>query len=151
VTNEWRRIVAALDNPYRRAVYAEAVLGLPGEPTAKRERAMSALRGAGLVDASGAAITGVFAQLLAEHPPVTRSGVDRWVRDGMIHSYPAKSADRDELLKWAAGHIPGGQLTEAEVGEHLAAVTTDVATLRRYLVDAGLLHRNADGTSYTRA
>lgn len=149
--NEWRRIVAALDNGYRRSVYSEVVLGIHGLPTARRERAIAALRDAGLVDAAGNATPDVFARLLAEHPPVTRTGVDRWVRDGLIVSWPAKAEHRRELLEWAAHRVEGGRdLTEPEVNEQLLGVTTDAATLRRYLVDAALLTRSADGTRYRR-
>ena len=152
MSNEWRRIVAALDNGYRRSVYSEVVLGIQGTPNAKRDRAIAALRDAGLVDDSGAAIPDIFARLLAEHPPVTRTGVDRWLRDGAIDSWPAKAEQRRELLEWAAVRIePERDLTEAEINEQLATVTRDVATLRRYLVDAALLERTTDGTSYRRA
>lgn len=151
MSNEWRRIVAALDNGYRRAIYSEAVLGIPGEPSAKRDRAMAALRGAGLVDATGLAIPDIFARLLAENPPVIRTGVDRWLRDGVIDSWPARADQRLELLEWAAARVEAGRdLTEPEVNEQLTAVTTDVASLRRYLVDAALLERSADGTRYRR-
>lgn len=150
MSNEWRRIVAALDNPGRRAVYAELVLGVTGLPTTKRSKAIAALRDAGLVDDEGKAIPDVFARLLAERPPVTRTGIDRWVEGGRIQHYPAKPADRREVLEWAAGQLPDGQYSEAQVNELLAAITADVATLRRYLVDAGLLQRDADGSSYRR-
>lgn len=151
VSNEWRRIVAALDNGYRRAVYSEVVLGIESEPSSKRDRAIAALRDAGLVDATGAAIPDIFARLLAEHPPVIRTGVDRWLRDGRIDSWPAKTEQRRELLEWAAVRIePQRDLTEAEINEQLATVTKDVATLRRYLVDAELLDRSTDGSSYRR-
>lgn len=151
MSNEWRRIVAALDNGYRRAVYSEVVLGIEGEASTKRSKAIAALRDAGLIDEAGNATPDVFARLLAEHPPVTRTGVDRWLRDGVIDSWPAKAEQRRELLEWAAVRIEGGRdLTEAEVNEQLATVTRDVATLRRYLVDAALLDRSADGTRYRR-
>ncbi len=46
--------------------------------------------------------------------------------------------------------LPHRELTEAELGEHLAVITSNVAALRRYLVDAALLDRTADGSSYRR-
>lgn len=149
--NEWRRIVAALDNGYRRSVYSEVVLGMHGLASAKRDRAIATLRDAGLVDAAGNAIPDIFARLLAEHPPVTRTGVQRWLRDGTIDSWPAKAEQRLELLEWAVVRVEAERdLSEAEINEQLATVTRDVATLRRYLVDAGLLNRTADGTRYRR-
>ncbi|MFC5369274.1 DUF2087 domain-containing protein [Arcanobacterium bovis] len=39
-------------------------------------------------------------------------------------------------------------LQESQVNERLKVVTDDFATLRRYLIDAGLLERLNDGTSY---
>jgi len=148
MSNEWRRIVAALDNPGRRAVYAELVLGVTGLPTTKRTKAIAALQDAGLVDDEGKAIPDVFARLLAEHPPVTRTGIDRWVVDGRIQHYPAKPADRLEVLEWVATQLTPGSYSEAEITEQLTAFTSDVASLRRYLVDAELIHRDADGSIY---
>ena len=148
MSNEWRRIVAALDNPGRRAVYAELVLGVTGLPTTKRTKAIAALQHAGLVDEEGKAIPDVFARLLAEHPPVTRTGIDRWVVDGRIQHYPAKPADRHEVLEWVVAQLTPGSYSEAEITEQLAVFTSDVASLRRYLVDAGLIERDADGSVY---
>lgn len=148
MSNEWRRIVAALDNPGRRAVYAELVLGVTGLPGAKRAKAISALQGAGLVDDDGKAIPDVFARLLAEQPPVIRTGIDRWVSGGRIQHFPAKPADRREVLEWVASQLPADEHSEAQVNELLAAFTADVASLRRYLVDAELLERDADGSVY---
>lgn len=45
----------------------------------------------------------------------------------------------------------GLELTEAEVNDRLEAFHPDVATLRRYLVDEGLLQRTPSGTKYARA
>ena len=146
MSNEWRRVAAALTDEKRRAAYARAVLGLPTE----NPKAVKALREAGLLDERDAP-TEVFARLLAEHPPETRQGVDRWLRDGRIDHYPAKPAARLELLEWIAARLPEGDLAEKALGDHLAEFTADVATLRRYLVDAGLLERVSDGSSYRHA
>ena len=144
-SNAWRRVVAALANPQQRDAYARAVLGLPVENV----RAVAALRAAGLLD-DGDAPTGVFAQLLAEHPAEVKQGVDRWIRDGRIDHYPARPAQRRELLEWVASRAlaTGEVLDEKALGERLGAFTLDVATLRRYLVDAGLLVRSNDGSTY---
>ena len=146
MSNEWRRVAAALTDEKRRQAYARAVLGLPAE----NAKAVKALREAGLLDDRDAP-TEVFAQLLAEHPPETRQGVDRWLRDGRIDHYPAKPASRLELLEWIAARLPEEDLAEKALGDRLAEFTADVATLRRYLVDAGLLERAPDGSSYRRA
>lgn len=152
MSNEWRRVVAALDHPERRRVYAEVVLGLAGSPGAKRDKALEALRGAGLVDAEGQVIPTAFAALLAESPPVTRQGLERWVRDGVITDWPSRPADRAELLAWVRDQVIGDDaLGERDLTERLAALTRDPVALRRDLVDAGLLVRTADGAEYRRA
>ncbi|MDO7882996.1 DUF2087 domain-containing protein [Antiquaquibacter soli] len=148
--NQWRRLAAALADPHRAETWARALLGQEQPDDKRTRKALDELAAAGLVDADGRA-TDAFARLLAENPAVTREGVDRWLRDGRIDSFPARPKDRLELLRWVAARLPERELTEAEVGEHLSLVTGDVATLRRYLVDAGLLHRAADGSGYRRA
>lgn len=151
MSNEWRRVVAALANDDRRAVYAEAVLGMPGTASARRDKHVRSLQNAGLLTAEGAP-TDVFAHLLSEHPAEAKQGVDRWLRDGRIDHYPAKPSHRRELLDWVAARAIGAgeRLDEKHLGERLAEFTTDVATLRRYLVDAGLLTRDAIGSVYER-
>ena len=152
MSNHWRRVAAALADDERRAVYAQLVLGVPGVPGARREKAIAPLRGAGLIDDDGSVDGEVFARLLAEHPAETKQGVDRWLRDGRINQYPARPAQRLELLAWAAERVaaPGEVLTERQVNERLETLTTDAATLRRYLVDAALLERSPDGSAYRR-
>ena len=152
MSNEWRRVVAALDHPERRRVYAEVVLGLPGSPGAKRDKALAALRGAGLVDAEGRAIPTVFAALLAETPPVTRQGLERWVRDGVITDWPSRPADRAELLAWVRDQVAAdAPLGERDLTDRLAVLTRDPVGLRRELIDGGLLVRTVDGAEYRRA
>lgn len=147
MSNAWRRVVAALANEQQRVAYARAVLGLPVE----NAKAVRALRAADLLDDTDAA-TEVFARLLAEHPAETKQGVDRWLRDGRIDHYPARPAQRLELLEWVAARAlaTDEELGEKALGERLGAFTTDVATLRRYLVDAGLISRSPDGSRYQR-
>lgn len=152
MSNEWRRVVAALDHPERRRVYAEVVLGLPGTPGTRRTKALAALQAAGLVDAEGRATPTAFAALLAETPPVTRQGLERWVRDGVITDWPSRPGDRAELLAWVRDQVIGdGPLAERELTDRLAGLTRDPVALRRDLVDAGLLVRAADGSQYRRA
>ena len=143
MSNEWRRVVAALADEKRRTEYARAVLGLPLE----NAKAARALREAGVLDERDSP-TEVFARLLAEHPAETKQGIDRWVRDGRIDHYPARPTERLELLQWVADRLPRGEFSEKQIGELLVAYVDDVAALRRYLVDAGLVERAADGSSY---
>lgn len=66
----------------------------------------------------------------------------RYVRDGRLRQYPARAQARDIILRWLAGQFaPSVHYSEAEVNERLAGHAVDHATLRRYLVDAGLLGR----------
>lgn len=157
MAEEWRRIVATLADPYRRQVYAEVVLGAaPESSTTKRTKALDALVAARLIVSSGdgyIATSDAFAELLAAEPSVTRTGVDRFVRNGRIQQYPVKAGDRLEVLAWARDRVlPDEQeVSERELGERLAALVDDVATLRRYLVDASLIKRDPNGAKYWRA
>jgi hypothetical protein len=63
-------------------------------------------------------------------------------RDGRIVSMPAKWSRRLVLLDVVAqGFEPGVVYDESEVNARLRPWWDDVAALRRYLVDAGLLAR----------
>lgn len=67
-----------------------------------------------------------------------------FVRSGRITSMPTKRARRLLLLDCVAQEFePGRQYREAEVNEILRGLCDDHATLRRYLVDEGLLSREA--------
>jgi hypothetical protein len=133
------------------------VLGVPIDlPAKKRDKALDALVAAGLIVADGddyVVVDDAFTALLAASPAVTRTGVDRFVRDGRIGQYPVRADDRLEVLTWARDRaLPdASELSERKLGERLALLTSDVAALRRYLVDAGLVVRDADGRRYWRA
>jgi len=157
MADDWRRIIATLADPVRRQVYAGVILDVPVDvPRRKREKALAALVAAGLLTESGdrfVAADDAFVALLAASPVVTRAGIDRFVRDDRIEQYPVRADDRLELLAWARDQaLPDtAELSEQSLNERLAELTTDVAALRRYLVDAGLVARDADGRRYRRA
>jgi hypothetical protein len=70
-----------------------------------------------------------------------------FVSDGRITVMPAKRAPRLLLLDQVAQAFePGRRYDEATVNGVLKTVTDDHATLRRYLLDEGLLSRTRDGT-----
>ena len=73
--------------------------------------------------------------------------VDRFLVDGRIATYPRRTAVRRALLEHVvAGTLTGEEgLDEPALNERLRAYTDDPATLRRYLVDHGLLVRTPDG------
>jgi hypothetical protein len=80
-------------------------------------------------------------------PTPDPSDVDRvmraFVRDGRIVSWPAKWSRKLVLLDWVAQAFePGRTYAEREVDEVLTAYADDHVTLRRYLVDAGMLDRS---------
>lgn len=69
-----------------------------------------------------------------------------------IDRYPRRQDDRRMLLQWIAERTftTDDELTESDVNGMLYRYSDDVAVLRRYLVDAGLLERFPDGTGYRR-
>lgn len=70
------------------------------------------------------------------------SDLARFFRNGRLERYPRSRPDRDRVLAHiAARFVAGREYAEAEVNRMLQAVDNDHATLRRYLVDAGLLER----------
>lgn len=75
-------------------------------------------------------------------------------RDGRIDRYPLRSSDRRALLTWVAAQaLPRGEvIDEATVNARLEpyAPAGDVAVLRRYLVDHGLVERTRSGSEYLR-
>ncbi|HEY1531222.1 MAG TPA: DUF2087 domain-containing protein [Galbitalea sp.] len=133
------------------------ILGAPIDlPPKKRDKALAALVAAGLIERDGDTYTEIadaFADLLAASPVATRAGVDRFVRDGRITQYPVRADDRLEVLSWARDQaLPDAEeLSERALGERLSELTSDIAALRRYLVDSGLVIRDADGRRYWRA
>lgn len=159
MTNEWRTMLAALANADARRVYAEVVLTLPdaaGLSAKKRDRAVTTLRNAGLIriddDGSLNLVADAASDVLERTAPPKREGVHRFVRDGGIEQYPVRPADRRELLSWVVEQSIqlDESLSEAEVNDRLKPFHRDVALLRRYLIDDGLLLRTPSGSSYSR-
>ena len=64
--------------------------------------------------------------------------------DGRLPALPALAARRQQVLEYAAARFERGvEYPEADVNEILRALHDDYVTLRRLLVDAGLLARSA--------
>jgi DNA-binding transcriptional ArsR family regulator len=73
-----------------------------------------------------------------------------FVRDGRLLSIPASHAKRLVVLDWLVQRFePGRRYSENMVNLMLAQVHADTASLRRYLVDDGLLDR--EGGEYWRS
>jgi len=73
--------------------------------------------------------------------------VSRFVSaDGVLIAMPRRQSDRLVVLKHIAQAVEvGRELDEPEVNAQLRPFSDDVATLRRYLVDGGLLIRRPPG------
>ena len=161
--NAWRAILAALSDDAAREVYARAVLGesvadaLAALAPSRARRVIAALTSASLiVDTADAYVASgtVFIDALAAAPlPARPTGVDRFFTDGRLTGYPSRAADRREVLAFVASRIlrDGERLSEPEINERLSTVVDDVAAIRRYLVDEGLIERTRSGTEYALA
>ncbi|MGO1592384.1 MAG: DUF2087 domain-containing protein [Ancrocorticia sp.] len=159
--NQWRNIMAALANPDTRRVAAKLMLGEEFETASaeftpsKRRKVTAAIEKSGLVDPeTGSLNESIFREALASGgaQPAKQRGIERFLHGKLIIQYPANSSERAELLSWVAAQAfgPAEVLSEKDVNERLRPFTDDVAELRRYLVDHGLVYRSPDGAQYSR-
>jgi hypothetical protein len=66
----------------------------------------------------------------------------RFFRGDRLETIPARATQRDAVLRYIARVFePGRDYAEADVNLALARIHRDHASLRRYLVDAGILTR----------
>jgi hypothetical protein len=78
-------------------------------------------------------------------------GAGAYLRRGRLVAIPADPAVRARLLALVADSFsPDTPYTEPQVNALCAEWHDDWTTLRRALVDASLLHRTPEGTTYTR-
>jgi DNA-binding CsgD family transcriptional regulator len=71
--------------------------------------------------------------------------------NGPLQRLPKQEKQRKLVLAEVVKHFqPGHRYTEAEVNQILEAIFDDHVTLRRYLVDYGLIDRVPDGSQYWR-
>jgi hypothetical protein len=71
--------------------------------------------------------------------------------DGSIKQIPSQPAKLAVILRYLTDHFEiGTNYTEKEVNTILRRFNEDTAGLRRYLVDAGMLQREGDGSRYWR-
>jgi hypothetical protein len=151
---DWRAALALLANADTRAVFAE-VAAAPVPSGAAHHRALERLLAAGLLepapDGRPVVAEDRFRATLRWAATPTLTGVERFLTSaGRIVDYPSRQRDRLELLQLVARRClrEDEDLSERELGERLERFSADVATLRRYLVDAGFLDRSPDGRSY---
>jgi len=161
----WRGVIAALANSESRHVLGlllaehDASTHLAALSPARRGRVLQSLIAAGLIDPTTASGPEPrlrierFAEMLEASPIARRTGIDRFIANGRLDHYPAGADDRSDVLRFIASEaVPDDEsLDEKTVTERLAALTDDPVTMRRYLVDAGLLNRESDGSRYRRA
>ena len=120
------------------------------------QRVLPRLINAGVVaDGDGLRVdTALFRQAARERPPRERelpgatAGQARvlrnFVEDGRLKSIPVKASQRRVVLEYLATRFDGDvEYTEPQVNELLHRFHADYASLRRYLVDEGLLSRTA--------
>lgn len=84
-----------------------------------------------------------LAAALPEDPLFVSRTVRAFIRDGLLVSIPARDRKKRVILRWLRDRLFPDEvdLDEGETNARLATVHPDVAALRRYLVDAGLLSR----------
>jgi hypothetical protein len=152
---ERRRVVAAV---ILGAASLDAVAAATGLSTDRVSRALGRLAECGLVTDTpgvGLAVDGDVFERAAwaararprstEHEGESadrRRVLEAFVHDGRIRSMPAARTKRLVVLDWVVQAFePGVRYPERDVNEILVARHPDTATLRRYLVDEGLLGR----------
>lgn len=70
---------------------------------------------------------------------------------GPLHKFPRKQKQKLVVLQELAKHFEAGRIySEKEVNQILEQVYEDHVTIRRYLIDYGLLDRKPDGSKYWR-
>lgn len=160
--NAWRGVIAALANPESRRVLGLLLAELDASeylvslPLKRRERVVRVLSEAGLLVSTGDALRlrgERFAELLASAPVERPAGIDRFVVNGRLEQYPAGVDDRMAVLQFVIDRAmpePAELVDERTITERLEVLTDDPVTVRRYLVDAGFLDREPDGSSYSR-
>ena len=80
----------------------------------------------------------------AEMPDDVRKVLRSFIVDGRIAQIPTSAAKRRIVLDWVAQQFePGERYTEPMVNLILGQRHADTAALRRYMVDAGILDRDA--------
>jgi hypothetical protein len=155
--DERRRCWAALELG---ATTSDAVVAATGLSIAQVARALGRLVTSGLVVSGiegGLHVTdGVFrtaAREALDRPPSgehdgmpdeIRKVLSSFVVDGRISQIPTSSGKRRIVLDWLAQQFePGQRYTEPMVNLILGQRHADTAALRRYMVDAGILDREA--------
>lgn len=153
---DWRQVMAMLANPETRNIIAHMMLGSDFDTAAaamknnRRENLHGRLTRLGLLDSSGLFNDSLFKRLLDQEPVQKKVGIEKFIDNGRISSYPMNKTLRQELLAWVAKQVlaPGEVINEQQMNERLLKFSNDFSTLRRYLVDYELIERTPVGTEY---
>ncbi|WP_410611612.1 DUF2087 domain-containing protein [Amycolatopsis sp. lyj-109] len=145
-------LVSALADEDRLQLFARICTAPDGlEASGASAKLAKRLVDVGLVAEAGGrylAVPSVFRDALAKAPV---DPLDALFRHGRLLSIPHSGNRRQLLLAYLVERFEPGRLySERDVREKLSMVHDDHATLRRYLVDEGLLQRSNDGGTYGR-
>lgn len=157
-------VCAALADPGRLRIFGEICRLPAGVRTAnlaldgRDRKALDRLLRAGLVERDGdryVARAEVFRQALAgeasARPGVASERVTALFRQGRLMAMPRRGALRTELLRYLAQRFDRDRAySEEEIRDALTPVWADHAAIRRYLVDEGIMNRDAQGIAYWR-
>ncbi|WP_312674134.1 DUF2087 domain-containing protein [Microbacterium sp.] len=155
-----RAMLACLANEEVARVFAGIVLHVDPDdlPQARRDKAVEALYRSGLITADSEIpalnSAGIRAELAGLRGNATSDPLQRWFDEsGRIRQYPRRANEREALLTTIGDQAldAGERLTETELNGRLERYTSDVPTLRRYLVVHRILARENDGSVYWRA
>lgn len=138
------------------ATTSEEVARISGLDAARVQTALPRLVGAGLIDhGDGLRVrTDSLGEASRERPPRRRelpgatgeqaAVLRNFVEEGRLVRLPARAFQRRVVLGYLAGRFEAErEYAEADVNELLATFHDDHVTLRRLLVDEGLLERSA--------
>jgi hypothetical protein len=87
----------------------------------------------------------VLSAALGEDPMFVSRTLRSFVRDGRLTGIPARDRKKRVVIRWLrdTAFLDAGPWPEPEVNLRIALVHPDVSALRRLMVDAGLLVRDA--------
>lgn len=161
---DWRGLVSSLLGDATAVALARVLLGevrgdnVPGLSAKKSRRALEVLRPYLREDHEGSEVSidretlQTLLQPAGERSHDGQAGVvSKFVStDLRLKVFPSRPEHRRVVLEFLAHRLfkPHDDLREVQVNERLKVVTDDFVTLRRYLIDFGLLTRLNNGTSY---
>ncbi len=136
-------VARSADLPLKDVALAARRLARAGLVHARRARSLS-LRAERFGAAARAAAEAAPPPVQLSDDPAEDAVLSAFVRDGRLASIPAQHSKRLVVLAHLVRVFePGVRYPEREVNALLAVWHPDVAALRRYLVDEGLLSREA--------